>query len=141
MLTTLEKVDLLRKASLFEAIPTESLTRLAAVTQETSFRAREPLFQENTPAGALFVLVEGQVELLRGGKHIQKQGAYQAVGALPLLAEQPYPESAVASQPVRALRIERHELYEAMSEDFRTTRGILRTLSRLAAGPDQVSSL
>ena len=141
MLTTLEKVDILRKAALFGEIPTESLARLAAVTQETSFQAREALFQENAPAGALFVLVEGQVDLRRGGKHIQTQGAFRAVGALPLLAEQPYPDSAVASQLVRALRIERHELSEAMSEDFSITRGILRTLSRLAAGPDQLSSL
>ena len=44
------------------------------------------------------------------------------------------PESAVASQPVRALRIEQQDFYDAMAEDFHLTRGVLRALVGMAVG-------
>jgi len=56
------------------------------------------------------------------------------VGALSLLAGALQPESAVASQPVRALRIEQQDFYDAMAEDFHLTRGVLRALVGMAVG-------
>lgn len=134
MLTVLEKVNHLQKAPLFQAVPTESLARVAAVAQELSFEVRQFLFSENDAADAMFVLLEGEVTLLRKGKEGRKLGVNQIVGALTLLAGDSQPESAVAGQPVRALRIDQQDLYDAMAEDFNITRGILRALVGLAAG-------
>lgn len=134
MLTTLEKVELLRKASLFQAITTESLARVAAIAQEVSWEARHMLFLEDDPADAMFLLLEGQVELTRSGQgecHVQPP---HVVGGLALLAGDPHPESAMTTQPTRALQIDRQDFDEAMREDFNIARGILRTLVGLAAG-------
>jgi len=134
MLTVLEKVDLLQKAKILASIPTESLTRVAAIAQEVSFEARQLLFSEKDAADAMFVLLEGEVALLRKGQQTQKVVPPEGVGILALLAGDSQPESAMTTQPVRALRIDQQDLYDAMVEDFNITRGILRALVGFAAG-------
>jgi CRP-like cAMP-binding protein len=134
MLTTLEKVDLLQKAALFQSIPTESLARVAAIAQEVNWNTRQFLFLEDDPPEAMFILLEGQVEILRTGQEGRKVGPNQVVGALALLADEPEPESAMADQPSRTLRIDQQDFYEALGEDFNITRGILRALVHLVAG-------
>ncbi len=134
MLTLLEKVNLLQKASIFNTVRTESLARVAAVAEEASYGARQLLFRENDAADTMFVLLEGEVALLREGKETRKLGPHQVVGALALLAGRSQPESAMATQPVRALRIDQQDFYDVMAEDFTVTRGILRSLVGLAAG-------
>jgi CRP-like cAMP-binding protein len=134
MLTTLEKVDLLQKAPIFGGIPTQSLARVAAIAQEVSWEARHMLFLEDDPADAMFLLLEGQVEVTRSGHEEQTLQAPHVVGALALLAGEAHPESAMTLQPTRALQIDQQDLYEAMTEDFSITRGILRALVAFAAG-------
>ena len=82
----------------------------------------------------MFLLLEGQIEVLRSGQEAHKVGTNYVVGALALLADEPEPESAMADQPSRALRIDQQDFYEALGEDFNITRGILRALAHLAAG-------
>ncbi len=132
MLTVLEKVDLLHKVSVFHAVQTEGLARVAAIAQEASFEASQRLFQENDAADTLFVLLEGEVELMRNGQVVQKLGADQVVGLLAVLAGDSQPESAVATQPTRALRIDQQDFYDVMAEDFDVTLGILRAVVNLA---------
>jgi CRP-like cAMP-binding protein len=133
MLTILEKVNLLQKAPIFQGVPTESLARVAGIAQEVSFEPRQLLFSENDGADAMFFLLDGQVELLRSARDPRQVGAHQVVGALAMLAGEPQPESAMATQPTRTLRIDQQEFYDAMAEDFNITRGIMSALVRLAA--------
>jgi CRP-like cAMP-binding protein len=132
MLTILEKVDMLRKAPLFHAVPTESLARVAAIAQEVSFEPRQPLFSENDAADSMFVLLEGEVALLRDGREAERRSPFQVVGARALLAADPQPLSALTTGLLRALRIDKQDFYDAMAEDFNLTRGILRALVGMA---------
>jgi AAA family ATP:ADP antiporter len=134
MLTILEKVDLLRTAALFQALPTQSLVRVAAIASELSWAPQQVVYQENSPAESIFFLLEGEVELRRTGKAILRQGSNQMLGSLAVLASGSHPESAVVSQPTRALRVDREELFEAMAEDFRVARGIVKALAGMANG-------
>jgi len=134
MLTVLEKVDYLRKTPMFQHVPTESLARVAAIAQQVDFEARQPLFIEGGPTDAMFVLLEGEVTLAGRPNSERTLQSPQVVGALSLLAGALQPESAVASQPVRALRIEQQDFYDAMAEDFHLTRGVLRALVGMVDG-------
>jgi|SRR5208337_2276598 len=134
MLTILEKVDYLRKTSMFQYVPTESLARVVAVAHQVDFEARQPLLVEGDPADAMFVLLEGEVTLAGTPNSERTLQSPQVVGALSLLGGALQPESAVASQPVRALRIEQQDFYDAMAEDVRLTRGVLRALVGMVAG-------
>ena len=134
MLTIMEKVDLLQNAAIFCEVRTQSLARVAAIAQEVCFEARQPLFNENEAAVAMYVLLEGEAILTRAGREERRLGKLQLAGGLPLLANVPQMESARADQPIRALRIGQQDFYDAMAEDFNITRGILRALACLAAG-------
>jgi CRP-like cAMP-binding protein len=136
MLTLLEKVSLLQKAALFREIRTESLGRVAAVAHEISFEPRRTLFRESENPDTLFYVLEGEVSEMQNGQEKRKTGPHEVVGIMAVLAGNPYPASAVATQPVRALRIDQQDFYDIMAEDFEVTRGILKALVALAAGEE-----
>lgn len=133
MLTILENVDLLRKAMIFQSISTQSLLRIATITNEVSWAPDELVYQENTPAESMFLLLEGEVEL-RSAKEAQRRGENQVIGSLAALGGGTHTETAVATRPTRALRIDREDFFDTMAEDFNVTRGILTVLAGLANG-------
>lgn len=133
MFTTLEKVDLLRKAPIFRGVPTESLARVAAIAQEVSYDPRQLLFSENDAADSMFVLVEGEVILMRDGKEAERLSPCQVVGAHALVVGDSQPASALTAGPLRALRIDQQDFYDAMAEDFNISLGVLRALLGPAA--------
>jgi CRP-like cAMP-binding protein len=134
MLTVMEKVAVLQNVEAFRAVPTQSLARLAAIAQEVDYAAHQALFKDNEAADSIFVLLEGEVVLVRPGREGKRIGPGQVPGLLAFLAGDSEPESAVATQPVRALRLDQEDFYDAMAEDFNLTRGMLRTVVRWAAG-------
>ncbi len=129
MLSILETVDLLQNAEMFREMRTQSLARVAGFAQEMFLDPPQKLFSENESADALFVLLEGEVALAGPGRPERRLGGMQVAGALALLADQPQPETSIATQPVHALRIRQKDLFDAMAEDFNITRGILRALA------------
>jgi len=130
----MEKVAILQTVETFRAVPTQSLARVAAIAQEVDYQAREALYSDNEAADSMFVLLEGEVVLLRPGQEEKKLGPGQVAGLLALLAGDSEPESAMATQLVRALRLDQEDFYDAMAEDFNLTRGILQAVVRWAAG-------
>jgi CRP-like cAMP-binding protein len=137
MLTILEKADLLQGAEFFCEVRTQSLARVAAIAQEVHFELHQRLYAQDEAADAMFVVLEGEVSYSTGiGTESGRLRAFQSAGALALFANQPQGETATATRPVRALRIEQQDLFDAMAEDFGITRGILSFLAGLAAGND-----
>jgi CRP-like cAMP-binding protein len=135
MLTILEKADLLQGAEFFCEVRTQSLARVAAIAQEVRFETHQRLYAQDEAADAMFVVLEGEVTFSIGiGTESGRRGALQSAGALALFANRPQGETATATRPVRALRIEQQDLFEAMAEDFGITRGMLCSLAGLAAG-------
>ncbi len=132
MLTVLERTELLQKAQIFRAVRTESLAAVAAIAEEVSFDASHVLYAENDAADTMFMLLEGEVAVLRDRREVRRIGADQVVGVLALLAGDSHNESAVATRPIRALRIDQQEFYDVMSEDFHIALGILRAVVSLA---------
>ena len=134
MLTVLEKVAVLQKAPVFADVPTESLARVAAVCVEASYAAGEALYRENEAADRMFVILEGAAAVTRHGRRPLQLGPGKVLGALAMLAGTSQPDSALATQPSRALLIDRQDFYDLMADDFNLTQGLLRMLARKAAG-------
>ncbi len=134
MLSVLEKVDLLRNAKLFQALPAQSLVRVAAIAQELTWAPQQVVYQEGSRAESILMVLEGEVELIRGGNVLAKIGPHDVPGGLAALSNDRYSESAVVSRPTRALRMDREEFFDAMAEDFRVARGIVKALAGMAGG-------
>jgi CRP-like cAMP-binding protein len=132
MLTVLERVDLLRKEATFRFIPTQDLARVASAAHEVSFEVGQALYSRNSAPDSMFLLLQGDVELLEGERS-RRAGEGQVVGAASLLADEPHSESAVAAAPVHAIQIDQQGLFDAMAENFAITRGIIKALVRETA--------
>ena len=132
MLTVIEKVDLLRRAAIFQATPAQSLVRVASVTSELYLPPEQMLYQQDSPADAMFFLLVGEVEFFRSGSVAQRKGKHQMIGTLAALASGTYMESAVTTQPTRVLRIDQEDFFDALAEDSGVTRGILKVLAGMA---------
>ncbi len=128
MLTVLEKADLLQNVEIFRSVRTESLARIAAIAQELTFDASQIIYRENEAPGTMFVLLEGEIALVRAGQAEQTLGAFQTAGAWALLSDRPHSETARTTRQTRALSIDQQDLFDAMAEDFHITRGVLRAL-------------
>jgi AAA family ATP:ADP antiporter len=134
MLSVLEKADLLRSAKLFQSLPAQSLVRVAAIAQELTWAPQQVVYHEGSRAESILLLVEGEVELIRAGNVLAKIGPHEVPGGLATLSSARYSESAVVSQPTRALRMDREEFFEAMAEDVRVAQGIVKALAGMANG-------
>jgi CRP-like cAMP-binding protein len=66
MLTVEQKRDLLAKSDLFHSLPPEALELVAKRSGERSLAAGERLFAEGDLGDALFFVVEGAVEIVKG---------------------------------------------------------------------------
>ncbi len=57
--------DLLRSISIFSALDGEDSAALAALARETSYRKGDAVFVESDPAGDLYLVLSGVVEIFR----------------------------------------------------------------------------
>jgi CRP-like cAMP-binding protein len=66
-MTTLDKLDVLRRSPLFEMLSQPELEVLAELSRQRRFAAGEVVFREGDAGDALFVLAKGEVEVLARG--------------------------------------------------------------------------
>ena len=66
----------------------------------------------------------------------RKAGPHAVVGIVAVLAGHRYPASAVVTQPVRTLWIDRHDFCDVTAEGFDVRRGFPKALVALVAGEE-----
>jgi CRP/FNR family cyclic AMP-dependent transcriptional regulator len=128
-----KKADALRGAPLFEGLSKKELVELAGVTEDLQVPAGTVLCKEDTLGREFFVLVEGTVEVTRGGKRIAIRHAGDFVGEIALLTEVRRTATVRATTPVRCLIL--------MRADFRTVLDANRSIERkvMAALADRLA--
>jgi CRP/FNR family cyclic AMP-dependent transcriptional regulator len=100
------KVELLKGIPLFAQCSKKDLRDIARVTEEVAFDEGTVLIREGEQGGEAFVVVDGTLEVSRGGDApIAEVGAGQVVGEIALLSNQPRSATVTVATPVRALRI------------------------------------
>jgi len=130
MLSTVEKVLILKAVDLFSEIPGRDLARIAQVTEELVIARAESLMKEGELGDSLFILVEGEVEVRKGRQAIAKLGAGECVGEMALLDSEPRSATVRAAEDVRVLRLDRDAFDELMDGHVDIARGVIRVLTR-----------
>ena len=128
MLTVIEKVIFLQNVDVFEAIPTEQLSFLAAIAEEEAFDAGEAIFKMEEPADALYVVLEGKVRLHRGEEEITVAGESEPFGTWALFDAQPRVITATVIEDAKVLRIDREDFLELLSDHVQITEQVLKTI-------------
>lgn len=127
-LNIVEKVIALEGVELLGSLSPEQLSRIAAISTETSVAPGKVIFDPKQPTDALYIVLEGAVELARNGDvlHVAKQN--DVLGAWALFDREPMPVTAKTVEDTRLLRIGRDDFYDLLSDNAEITASIFATL-------------
>jgi CRP-like cAMP-binding protein len=127
----------LGRSPLFVGLPRRLLARLATHFFEKAYRPGEIVFQEGDPGRALFVVVEGGVEItqtMAQGEYVLRAlGPGDAFGELALVDDFPRSATARIATPARLLILYKSDFDALMEGNARIAVVVMRNLSRLLA--------
>jgi len=129
MYSTLEKTILLKTVNLFQTIPTEELSKVAQITDEEQFNANVPLFVEGDYGDSLYIILDGDVKIHKGDRHIASLGKGACLGEMALLDQEPRSADATMETDATLLKITQEDFYEIMSSNIEIMQGIVKLLT------------
>lgn len=103
----------LRKIRVFEHFPRRELILLSRLADSVSFEAGETILSEGRYGTEFYVIVEGQVAVMRSGDRIATLGPGDHFGELALLSPGPRTATVVALTPVAGLVLTSRGFQEA----------------------------
>jgi CRP-like cAMP-binding protein len=128
-LNIVEKVIALEGVELLGTLSPEQLARIATIAQEEAFPPHRVVLEPARPAEALYVIVDGSVELSRNGEPLAIARQNEVLGAWALFDESdPMPVTAKTLEDTRLLRIARDDFYDLLSDNSEITSAIFSTL-------------
>jgi CRP/FNR family transcriptional regulator, cyclic AMP receptor protein len=99
------KIDLLRGVPLFSGCSGKELGQISTLADELYQPEGTTLIAEGTKGREFFVLVDGTVDVRRGGRKLNTLGAGSFFGEIALVSETPRTATVTATTPVRLLVI------------------------------------
>ncbi len=102
---------------------------MAHVLEEVDFPVDAPLMEAGALEDWLFVVVEGEVAVVRDDRWV-RMGPGSTVGEMEVLDPQPRSATITALTPVRALRLSKAAFDEAMRLSPEIARGVIVELVR-----------
>lgn len=127
-LSTIEKVLFLKSVRLFDQIPSEQLVTVAQIAQEVEFETQETIIRQGEEGDCLYIVVEGEAEVMVGGGIISHIEAKSVIGEMAILSGEPRSASCVATTHLLALKINRHDFWALMEERSEISLGIIKIL-------------
>ncbi len=127
-LTTLDRAIRLQRVELFSDLETELLALIASIAQRVSLDPGKALIEQDSAMDALYVVLEGRVEMRRGGVVLFAVGAGETIGNWALFDRQPSVVTATAAEPTELLRIGREEFYDLLADNSEMTRELFQAL-------------
>jgi CRP/FNR family transcriptional regulator, cyclic AMP receptor protein len=134
-------VALLKQAPLFEGLSRKQLAQIARLSDDLDMPAGTVLCREGTRGHEFFVIIDGEADVTRGGRHIATIGPGEFFGEIALLERVERTASVTAAAPLRFFVISDHAFKSVLDTDPTIERALLRTLARrlLALSGDPTS--
>ena len=138
-LTILDRAIRLQKVELFSDLETELLALVASIARQEHVDEGQVIVEDDRVLDALYVVLEGLIEMQRGGRTLFTVGPDETIGNWALFDRQPSVVRAVAAEPAWLLRIDREDFYDLLADHSEMTRELFyalfkRVRSLLAAG-------
>ena len=130
MLSTIEKVLVLRRVSIFGETPDDVLADVAELLEEVEYDAGETIFDKGDMGSALFVIVAGRVRVHAEGRTLRELGEREIFGEMAALDPEPRSASITTLAPTRLFRLDQEPLYDLMADRIEVVRGVIRVLCR-----------
>lgn len=127
MLLTVERVALLRRVGLFAETPDRALAGVAQVVTEVEVAAGATVMQEGAVEDWLYVVVDGQLEVVREDRRATI-GPGGVVGELAVLDPMPRSATVRATTDCLLFRLDKAAFDEVLDERPEVARGVIREL-------------
>ena len=137
MLRRNEKVELIKKVPLFAGCSKGELEEIAHIADEIDLREGKEMTQQGSRGREFFVLLEGEADVTKDGKNINKLGAGDFFGEIALVSDSPRTATVTATTPVRALVITDRSFRRLLDEQPEIQRKVLVALAERLA-PDHL---
>ncbi len=121
---------LLSGVPIFVGLSKRHLRKVAEISDEVGFRRGEAIVEEGLLGETLYVILEGEARVTRGGETIARLYPGDFLGEIALLDGQPRVASVVAETPVVAVRIFRRAFLSLVQQDPVVAIPILEGLAR-----------
>jgi CRP-like cAMP-binding protein len=129
--TPLERLMYLRTLPLFAELGPQELAVLARYAVENRFRADQVLLTEGRAVDAIYLIVDGEVRVSRGGRAFRTFRSRDAVGVFGLLAGGEGGVEAVAAEGGLALELAGPVLFDIFADHFAIFDHVLRAVARV----------
>ena len=123
------KVEALRRAPLFEGLSKKELTMLASVTEDLKVEPGTVLCREGSLGREFFVVVDGEVEVSKGGKRIAGRGSGDFFGEIALLTTTTRTATVTATTPLRCFILTRGDFRRVLEENPKVQRKVMEALA------------
>jgi len=129
VLSTIEKVIILKTVSVFSQTPDDVLAEVAALLEEVEAAEGETIFGKGDLGDSLYVIVDGKVRVHDGERLLNDLGERDVFGEMALLDPEPRLASVTAVEPARLFRLAQAPFYELMADQPEVAAGIIRVLT------------
>ena len=130
MLHRNEKVELIKRAPLFWNCSKRELQQIAQIADEIDLREGKEMTRQGDRGREFFVLLEGDADVIKDGRSINRLGSGDFFGEIALVSDTPRTATVTATSPVRALVITDRS-FRRLMEDQPEIQG--KVLAALAA--------
>jgi hypothetical protein len=128
VLSTVEKVIILKSVEIFSETPDDVLAEVAPLLEEVEFGAGQAIFEKGDMGSALYVMIDGRVRVHDADHTLRELGPRDIFGEMAALDPEPRSASVTATEPTRLFRLEQEGLYELMADRIEVVRGVIRVL-------------
>ncbi len=108
------KIERLARVPLFSRCSRRDLQFLATRLDEVSLPAERTLIAEGKPTDSFFILLEGNVRILRGGKLARRLGSRDFFGEIGMLDRGPATATVITETPIEALVLSHAQFRDAI---------------------------
>ena len=124
------KVDSLRRSPLFADLSKDELEQLAKRTEDLEVPEGKILTREGETAQEFFVIIDGEVDVTKGGTRLRTLGEGDFFGEIGLFEDVPRTATVTAVTPLRFFVLTRQSFWGMVDSMPQVERKILRALAR-----------
>jgi CRP/FNR family transcriptional regulator, cyclic AMP receptor protein len=130
MLTSVDRLLLVRRVPIFQELRDDFIVRLASVMDELTFPSNHVMFRQGEEGRSLYIVISGRIRIHVDDRQLAVFSKGESFGEMAIFDTQPRSASATTLEPSECLELTQEQLYDAVEETPEISLNIIRVLSR-----------